>query len=244
MKRILTLIGSIFFALQFRLYADIAVYEPSVVTEEMVIEPIKIYLIPLILLIGLGIALIILLCCLLRYLRSKKRERDKAGSAEKTEKKKILDPMECIEIALLLLAAVVIVMVILFLIAVNTPLTKARIAPVQKPVFQGPCKICGYTNDDEIVSLRHECYFCKKCQETHSYTICGYDHIKAFWCYNCCMVGGKRGGSVRWHRTEIKHCCKCQQNHVGPCEDWKEVWSWSSVNLQWTCRGGRARPQD
>ena len=104
MKRIMTLIGSIFFALQFRLYADMVVYEPSVVTEKMVIESIKIYLIPLILLIGLGIALIILLCCLLRYLRSKKRERDKAGSAEKTEKKKILSRMECIVIALLLLA--------------------------------------------------------------------------------------------------------------------------------------------
>ena len=267
MKRILTLIGSIFFALQFRLYADIAVYEPSVVTEKMVIDTIN-HLIPLILLlIGLGIALI-LLCYLLRYLRSKKRERAKAGSAEKTEKKKILDPMECIVIALLL-SAVCVVAVGMFGSSIARVLcyfqqnlgetrvelgetrvdlgeTIVDLGPVQKPVFQGPCKICGYTNDDEIVSLRHECYYCKKCQETHSYTIYN-KYLKAFWCYNCCMVGGERG-----RHPEIKHCCKCQQNHGGPCEDEerKEVWSWSSVNLQWTRTGGRLQimltrqPQD
>ena len=210
MKRIMTLIGSIFFALQFRLYADIAVYEPSV-SEKMVIDSIniKIFLIPFIL---LGIALILLycllrlLCCLLRYLRSKKRERDKAGSAEKTEKKKKLLSTECIVciVIVILLYVAGVVALVMFPKSVSTFMKEARI------VFQGSCKICGYKNDGKK-SVSHECYYCKKCAKFHD--LSKYRDIDgARWCKNCCRSVAA-GVELRF-----AHCCSCGgQHYPGKC---------------------------
>ena len=110
----------------------------------------------------IGIALI-LLCCLLRYLRSKKRERDKAGSAEKTGKKKILSPMECIVIALLLLAVCC--------VALGT--FGSSIARVLFPTNLGETKEIKNLYETKII-------------ENDDHRNGG---VYGTWCQKCCMMG-------------------------------------------------------
>ena len=154
----------------------------------------------------IGIALI-LLCCLLRYLRSKKRERDKAGSAEKTGKKKILSPMECIVIALLLLAVCVGALVI-FRSSISSAITH---------LIDPPKRSLDLMATRPTITSHHESYYCNKCQETHSYTIYNsYDKgaISGTWCRKCCMMGAYQSTN-----PPLIHCCKCKSNHYrGECD--------------------------
>ena len=140
-------------------------------------------------------------------------ENNGSGSAEKTEKKKKLLSTECIVciVIVILLYVAGVVALVMFPISVSTFLKEARIA------FQGSCKICGYKNDGKK-SVSHECYYCKKCGKTHSYTInnnpAATGGVK-YWCRECCMMGYSYSST----NPPSSHCCKCKSNHYrGECD--------------------------
>ena len=150
-------------------------------------------------------------------------EKNGSGSAEKTEKKKKLLSTECIVciVIVILLYVAGVVALVMFPKSVSTFMKEARI------VFQGSCKICGYKNDGKK-SVSHECYYCKKCGKTHSYTI--YNNPAAtggvkYWCRECCMMGYSYSST----NPPSSHCCKCKSNHAkGECIKLESHKAWTN----------------
>ena len=90
-----------------------------------------------------------------------------------------------------------------------------RAALITKPYI---CQICGYDSKNAVSRWeRHECYFCKKCGKTHSYTIINRGvpgALSGTWCRKCCMMGAYQSTNPL-----LIHCCKCKSNHRGGCEE-------------------------
>ena len=125
-------------------------------------------------------------------------ENNGSGSAEKTEKKKILSRMECIVIALLLLAVCC--------VALGT--FGSSIARVLFPTNLGEIKV---GRPRWTLGETKEIYNNPAATGTES----------RFWCQECGMMGASCSST----NPPYSHCCKCKSNHAkGKCNKFEQDW--------------------